>query len=336
MNRDLPADLAAREFAAGREALLRTGCKLNLHLEITGVLADGYHSLRTFFLPLPPQPDSADLADSLHFRTGRAKGLKVSCTANWFDPQNNTLRKAYELYAGASRRSLPDLEIELSKGVPQGAGLGGGSANAAAVLLFLEHLSAASGLPVLGREELLRLGARVGADVPCFILNRPAWAEGIGERLTAAPTPFAGWHLVLVCPDVEVSTAWAYRAWDEANNSPGLVENLSANLPGGGLTSRVTRDSNFSSAAPAPVILKPEELYNSFERVVFAHFPALAEIRQQLLGHGAAGALMSGSGSSIFGLFNQVGDAQNAAGMLKISGLRVYTRSIPAGASPSW
>ncbi|MDR1126327.1 MAG: 4-(cytidine 5'-diphospho)-2-C-methyl-D-erythritol kinase [Deltaproteobacteria bacterium] len=329
---------AAHEFAAGREATLRTGCKLNLHLEITGILPNGYHSLKTFFLPLPPEPGSPELSDRLRLVPARpgCAGLTVNCCANWFDPQNNTLQKAYKIYAAEAGRQLPALEIELTKGVPQGAGLGGGSANAAAVLLFLESWNEVYGLPGLGWESLLRLGARVGADVPCFILNRPAWAEGIGDLLTPATMPFAGFHLVLVCPEQEVSTAWAYRAWDELKISTDLAANLSANFGDSGLTSRDARDSNFSSALSPPVALKPDELFNSFERVVFAHFPALAGIRQKLLEYGAAGALMSGSGSSMFGLFEQAGAAKNAADALKISGLRVYTRSIPAGASPSW
>ncbi|MDR2892822.1 MAG: 4-diphosphocytidyl-2C-methyl-D-erythritol kinase, partial [Deltaproteobacteria bacterium] len=120
------------------ERILRSGCKLNLYLEITGHLPNGYHSLKTFMLPLlPVEPPFDTLRIKHYWRNGLTPALNITSNAPYLDPLNNTLQKAYALYA-AQAEAVPDLEIYLEKGIPNGAGLGGGSADAATLLLFLE------------------------------------------------------------------------------------------------------------------------------------------------------------------------------------------------------
>ncbi len=164
---------------------LKVGCKLNLYLNITGVLDNGYHSLETLFYFLPAPYDMLDIAPN---ELGR--GLGLSCPQRPdLENEQNILARAYALFAEATGRRY-DLKVALHKHIPMGAGLGGGSADGAALLLWLneqEHL--------LSQAELLDLGARLGADVPFFILAtskngpRAAWAQGIGEKLTPTQVP---------------------------------------------------------------------------------------------------------------------------------------------------
>ncbi|MDL2306424.1 4-(cytidine 5'-diphospho)-2-C-methyl-D-erythritol kinase [Desulfovibrio sp. OttesenSCG-928-C06] len=321
---------------------IHSGCKINLYLEITGVLPNGYHSISSLMLPL------CSPFDSMRITQGSAPGITVQA-AGFIDPQNNTLKKAYDLYSasyfakmavdakssghtspesqsspaelsGQNGLCLPDLNVELTKGVPHGAGLGGGSADAAALLLFLERCLEQNGMQPLGREALMEIAAKVGADVPFFILGKTAWAEGIGEKLTPVETPLSGMYLVLVCPDIKVSTPWAYAAFDEMHPTSTRI-----------LTSSGLQATNLPSAD-----FGLQNLFNSFEEVVFAKHPELLTIKQKLLEHGAGGALMSGSGSSLFGIFSREDKAHDAAAAMKKSGLATFVQAIIAGASPSW
>ena len=312
-------------LSAGSEpeapVLIHSGCKVNLYLEITGLLPNGYHGIRTLMLSLRSPFD--------RMRVSCVEGSDLTVlAADFIDPRNNTLKKSYDLYAQklqgmrvkAGQAGLPGLRVELEKGVPHGAGLGGGSADAAALLLFLERCRQERGFTPLGRAALLEIAAAVGADVPFFIIGETAWAEGIGEKLTPAPTPFEGMHLVLVCPPIPVSTPWAYAAWDEMQTSSTRA-----------LTSSAAQDTYLLSAQ-----FGLGDLFNSFEEVVFPKHPELASIKRKLLDLGAGGALMSGSGSSVFGIFSDVEKAEEASAAMQKSGLKAFGQAINAGASPSW
>jgi 4-diphosphocytidyl-2-C-methyl-D-erythritol kinase len=283
------------------EIILRSGCKINLYLKITGLLPDGYHNIQTFMLPLEKP------FDILKITPGRQRGLTLFCKTQYIDLKNNTLQKAYTLF---SRQApyCPDLKIVLEKNVPVGAGLGGGSADAATLLLFLEERLKQAGFHGTGQDKLLELAAKVGADVPFFILNRAAWAEGIGEKLTPAPLElsFKGTYLLLVCPDIHISTAWAYAEWDKLQ-----------------LTRHPSQVNNLPSAE-----FKLQGLFNSFEQAVFPCYPQLVEIKQKLLKLGAIDSLMSGSGSSLFGFFAAQEQVEAAGKVFKESGFRVYTQAI--------
>ena len=220
-------------------------------------------------------------------------GIRVRCDVEGIDPEHNTLTRAYELYAEAANFA-PAVDVELVKGIPHGAGLGGGSSDGAQVLLWLQR-HAPRPLP---DETLHALAARVGADVPFFLLNRPCLAEGIGERLSEVKSGVEGWSCVLVCPRVKVNTAWAYAAWDAERASFSLTEKRKA-------------DKNNRSSC--------QSFYgmNDFESVVFAAHPSLAALKARLSEGGADIAGMSGSGSTLFGLFRDSGRAAQAAEALR-------------------
>lgn len=280
--------VSASPLPSGRTETVYAGCKINLFLFITGKLPNGYHELYTLFVP------ASEPRDELIFSLAqRERGIRVTCDTEGIDPEHNTLTRAYELYAEATGFA-PAVDVELRKGVPHGAGLGGGSSDAAQVLLWLQR-RAPKPLP---EETLCALAARVGADVPFFLLNRPCLAEGIGERLSETESGVEGWRCVLVCPQVRVNTAWAYAAWDAERASFSLTEKTKA-------------DKNNRSSC--------QSFYgmNDFEPVVFAAHPSLAALKAQLVEGGADIAGMSGSGSALFGLFRDSGRAAQAASALR-------------------
>lgn len=253
-------------------------------------------------------------SDKLIISSSPSPGCKFFTAASGIDLQNNTLTRAYNLFATALPET-PGLEMELVKGVPHGAGLGGGSANAAALLNYLNAEVKASGLPCLEPDALLAIAAHVGADVPFFILNRPAWVSGIGEIIQpdeSALAPYENMHLLLICPNVQVSTPWAFKEWDK-------LKKRGVNA----LTDQVQHDSNNS----ADVI----RFSNSLEEPVFAAFPMLKNIKEKLLALGASQAVMSGSGSSIFGLFTSQKEAEAAGGAFRTEGLRIFTQALYTG-----
>ena len=270
---------------------IRTGCKINLYLEITGRLKNGYHSLRTLFYPLSEPHDELTLTFG-----PEAQGFSLSAGDPTLETEGNTVAKAWR--ALCERTGVwTGLDVTLKKGVPMGAGLGGGSADAAAVL---RELNARAGERALTKPELLELAATIGADVPFFLMDGPAWAEGIGDELSPINANLNGFHLLLVCPPEHVSSAWAYRAWDEAGeNQAEPPENKRGFL---------TCEGREFKNSPRSRIL----LYNSFEDVVFKKHPNLLKHKEKLLSLGASGAVMSGSGASLFALFRDPGVARKA------------------------
>lgn len=277
---------------------VKAPCKINLFLLITGRRADGYHTLSTFFLRIP------EPFDEISFSTApeRETGIRVICSEPGIDADRNTLTKAYRLYAEATGWA-PPMDVELIKGIPHGAGLGGGSSDAAEVLRRMQESSPAP----LERKDLNALAARIGADVPFFLSGGACLAGGIGDELVPYPPETAGMFCVLACPEVYVSTPWAYAAWD-AEKAPFS------------LTAVEKADKNNRSSY--------RWLYgrNDFEPVVFAAHPELASVKDLLIRHGAVYAGMSGSGSSMFGLYASGQEAGHAADRIRelASPVRVY------------
>lgn len=270
---------------------LRTGGKINLSLRITGIRADGYHELSTLFLPLP------EPCDEVRLRLRQEPGMRVECSTPGIDLVHNTLTRAYDLYAQATGFA-PGLAVELRKGIPHGAGLGGGSADAALVLNWLQEHAPNP----LGRDELIRLAAKVGADVPFFLHPKPSRAEGIGDRLTPVELSLHGVLAVLLCPDTKIDTAWAYAQWDRSAGPKALTEGNK-------------EDKNHRSSFYWPLCVE-----NCFEPVVFTAHPDLARLKARLVQEGACAAGLSGSGSALFGLFRHQGTAQSAARRLRKEG----------------
>ncbi|MHB8091453.1 MAG: 4-(cytidine 5'-diphospho)-2-C-methyl-D-erythritol kinase [Syntrophales bacterium] len=250
--------------------------KINLCLRVVRKRSDGYHDIISLMQLI-------SLYDELTF-VQRASGIMVKCPGSILPEDENNL--VYRAAAGFYDRSglKPGIEITLQKHIPVGAGLGGGSSDAATTLVTLNELH---NLP-LSTEELLRLGESLGADVPFFIFGKNAWAAGKGERLTEAPSLPLIWF-VLINPGFPVSTKEVYQ---------------SLNL---GLTKKIIKYSIpcFSSAKEVA-----SGLVNDLERVTFTLHPALAEIKAFLLKNGALGAAMTGSGPTMFGVFTDEESAQ--------------------------
>lgn len=284
---------------------LTAGCKVNAYLKIVSRREDGYHELKTLFLPLPAPCDILRI-----FPGSSGRRMTFSCSLPELSGSDNIVVKAYHRFCEKTGFS-PDIHVELEKHIPSGAGLGGGSSDAACLLTFL---NGAAGRRALCDEALVTLAAGLGADVPFFLVNQPAWASGIGEVLTPAPDEFSslmGLTLLLVCPNIHVPTPWAYGEWDK----------------------NFLHSSNYSLTEQDHMgiflgCFRPSRLLNDFEQAVFPAYPAVRDIKETLLVAGASGALMSGSGASVFGLFRSKDKAQRAASGFKATGLTCFVHTL--------
>lgn len=253
--------------------------KINLCLHVLGRRENGYHEVAMAL-------QRVDLCDLIHIRLGGAAGVRVACRGVRLDDgEENIAAKAARLLLQDARRDI-GVDITIEKRIPVAAGLGGGSSNAATVLLSLDQLLDAR----LGKARLMELGGQLGADVPFFIFAEPAWATGTGTTL-APLSPLPSVAYLLVNPKIAVSTAWAYQ---------------SLQLTRGGELANLPRFSVVSREDLCAC------LYNDLERVTLVRYPVLAELKQRLLEQGALGALMSGSGATVFGVFADFAAARQA------------------------
>lgn len=247
--------------------------KINLWLEVLAKRSDGYHELSSLMLPI-------GLYDVVEL-TEESRHISVTCSHPDV-PQNseNLAWRAAEKYLAIGNLKA-GVQIRLTKNIPVGAGLGGGSADAAAVLLAMNRLFQHT----LTMEQLHHLAKGLGADVPFFLYQEPMLATGIGEKLEKVQG-LPNYPLVLIKPPLSVSTRWVYQRL------------------------KLTRGQ--SRIKIATFLAHPWRLQdvmeNDLETVTLAEYPLLAKIKQWLLEQGAAGALMSGSGPTVFGIFSD-GDA---------------------------
>lgn len=268
---------------------IRAPAKINLSLRVVGRRADGYHLLDTIMLPV-------SLYDDLDIRKLRRAPktekiarpeIKLVCHyPSVPEDENNLAHQAARLLLARAKSDQP-IEIRIRKRIPVGAGLGGGSTDAAATLVGLNRLLKLR----LSEKQLERIALRLGADVPFFIRGRPARARGIGERLTPLGRIFRPW-IVIVYPGFAVSTAWVY----------------------GNLPRKLTKHSVNTSIPASPTALDDLAtlLVNDLESVTLKRYRKIAAIKQRLLRLGAVGSLMVGSGSSVFGLFRSKRRAEEA------------------------
>jgi 4-diphosphocytidyl-2-C-methyl-D-erythritol kinase len=214
-------------------------------------------------------------------------GITLTCSEPSLpaDETNLAFRAARDFFEAIGRKE--GCEIRLTKHIPIAAGLGGGSSNAASVLLGLNQIY---GYP-MPLEELMRIGCRLGADVPFFLFQSPALASGIGDKLEAFPGPLP-WQVLIVCPPLRVSTRMVYQ-------------NLNLQLTN---QQKQPTKTHFKKKAFHPSL----HLFNDLEAVTLVLHPELLRIKDCLKAQGAIGALMSGSGPSVFGLFTD-GDAVRRA-----------------------
>jgi 4-diphosphocytidyl-2-C-methyl-D-erythritol kinase len=270
---------------------LRAPAKVNLGLRVLGRRADGYHELESLFAPL-------DLADLLRLEIARADAPRVALRVEPAGTRapadaSNLAARAAEAFMAEARLPLR-VEIELRKQTPVGAGLGGGSSDAAAVLRALAGF-APDALPP---ERLAALALRLGADVPFFLDPRPAWVRGIGERIE----PLRGvpaLALLLANPGEPLATREVFRVYDvlhparEPGPAPADPPDLAASLADAGALAAL--------------------LHNDLEAAALRLCPAVRRLRGELSARGARAVGMSGSGPTVFGVFESVAAARDAA-----------------------
>lgn len=272
--------------------ILYPNCKINLGLRVIRKRPDGYHDLETVFVPIYGLHDELEvvindemsaatpLNDGLIFRQ---EGIAVDCPA-----EDNLIVKCYHLFK-AKYPQIGAVVVRFKKNIPFGAGLGGGSSDAAHMAIALNELFELG----LTKEELAAEIKPLGADCPFFIYNTPCYAEGIGDQLTPIDLDLNGIRIVLIKPNEGVSTREAY-AGIKPYPIPSLKERALGDL------------GNLGSL---------DIFINDFEATVFPLHPQIAAIKKRLLDAGAFYASMSGSGSTVFGLFKNDAEGSTDANL---------------------
>ena len=248
-------------------------CKINLGLNILGKREDGYHNLQTVFYPLPFYEvleiiQHADAAQSFELFLS---GIPVEG-----NPADNLCVKAYDLLK-KDFPQLPPVKIYLHKTIPAGAGLGGGSADGAFMLTLLNDKFNLQ----LQQQQLLNYALLLGSDCPFFIINKPCFAQERGEDMEPVELNLSGYKLVLVNPGIHINTGWAFSQV------------------------KLSAGNDIRNIITSPISQWKENLTNDFESPVFKQFPAIEAIKKNLYSSGALYASMSGTGSTVYGIFNK-------------------------------
>lgn len=244
-------------------------CKINFGLHITAQRNDGYHDLETVFYPL-------QLKDAVEIIQSEKTELSISGLAIHGDAGENLCLKAYHLLK-KDFPELPPVKIHLYKTIPLGAGLGGGSADGAFMLKLVNDKFNLQ----LFDATLINYAKQLGSDCPFFILNKPCYATGRGEILEEINLNLKEYKIVLIYPDIQINTGWAF-----SNIKPGAPT------------------KSIKEIIEQPVLTWKEELKNDFEVPVFSKYPEIKNIKDCLYNAGAVYSSMSGSGSAVFGIFN--------------------------------
>ncbi|MEP7277346.1 MAG: 4-(cytidine 5'-diphospho)-2-C-methyl-D-erythritol kinase [Bacteroidota bacterium] len=250
-------------------------CKINLGLRVLQKRSDGFHNIETIFYPVPLK-DTLEIV-SVHTTTQTpgfySYGLPIPG-----EPSANLCIKAWQLLK-TDFPGLPPVDIHLLKNIPIGAGLGGGSADAACMLRLLNtkfNLGISAG-------QLQTYALQLGSDCPFFLVNIPSYATGRGEQLEPILVDLSSWQLALAHPGIHIPTAWAFCALD--------INNGAASGPA------------LSALVATPIKDWKQHLLNDFEKPVFEKYPEIKSVKEDLYQLGAVYASMTGSGSTVFGLF---------------------------------
>ena len=275
--------------------LLYPNCKINLGLRVIRKREDGYHDIETIFVPIYGLHDELEVSiiDGMSAASPlngglifEQEGIAVDCEA-----EDNLIVKCYRLMK-AKYPKVGNIAVRFKKNIPFGAGLGGGSSDAAHMAIALNELFKLG----LSQEQLAQVVAVLGADCPFFIYNRPCFAEGIGDKLTPIDLEMKGIRIVLIKPDEGVSTREAYSGITRHPEVAGQIKSV------------------LCQAKPVCTLLGEAGLFvNDFEETVFPGHPVIAAIKKRLLDAGAFYASMSGSGSTVFGLFKDDAEGRTDA-----------------------
>ncbi len=252
--------------------------KINLGLNIVSKRDDGYHNLETVFYPIMIKDALEIIISEQQVQDSFIEsGLKTGAS-----PENNLVMKALKLMR--AHYKIPFLDVHLLKKIPFGAGIGGGSADAAFMLKLLRNKFSLDATD----EQLSALAAQLGADCPFFIYNRPCFASGIGEVLENVDLSLEGYYLMLIKPDINVATKDAFALINPTYPEVSLKEIIKK-----------------------PVSGWKDLMVNDFEKSIFAKYPAIEQIKLKLYALGAVYASMSGSGSSVYAIFNKKTDLKH-------------------------
>jgi len=247
-------------------------CKINLGLNILRKRADGFHDLETIFYPVPLK-DSLEIITNSVTETFEYSTSGINIDGN---TQDNLCFKAYELLKNDFPQ-LPSIKMHLHKAIPTGAGLGGGSADGAFTLKLLNDQYNLG----LTNFQLLKYAETLGSDGPFFIINQPCFATGKGEKLETISVSLKGYQLILINPGIHINTGWAFSQ-------------LTPALPA----------ESVKECIKQPITAWKGSLQNDFEIPVFEKYPQLKNIKSSLYEMGAIYASMTGSGSTIFGVYD--------------------------------
>jgi 4-diphosphocytidyl-2-C-methyl-D-erythritol kinase len=255
-------------------------CKINIGLNIIGKRTDGFHNIETVFYPLT-------LCDALEILPAKNDPVNDQFSLQGMelegDTEQNLCMKALRLMQ--NEHSIQPVKIVLMKKIPVGAGLGGGSSDAAYTLKMLNDYCSAG----FSIEQLIGMSSKLGSDCAFFIINKPVFASGKGDQMTPVSLSLAGYSIVIVKPSVFVSTSEAY-----SETTPAIPE------------------ISLSELIQLPVSEWHEVIKNDFEETIFMNHPEIAAIKQKMYEMGALYASMSGSGSSVFGIFKESLNAPDA------------------------
>ena len=266
-------------------------CKINLGLNVVERRPDGYHNLETVFYPVPIFDALEVFPMDQDFPSPVDCDLKVTNIHIDGDEQKNLVVRAYNLLK-KDFPALPRVHAHLYKGIPTQAGMGGGSSDCGFMITLLNDMFRLG----LSEQQMIDYAAKLGADCAFFVINRPVYVEGIGEKMQDINLNLSSSYLAVVRPAIPVSTKEAFSL-------------ITPHHP----------ELNCRDIVMQPVETWRDRLTNDFEKSVFALYPAIGAIKQQLYDMGAVFASMSGSGSSLYGLFREPVnlDAFNAEGTFK-------------------
>lgn len=246
-------------------------CKINLGLNIVQKRKDGFHDLETVFLPIPFYDALEVLPSSNNTTTLTVTGLPI------VNDGENLCLKAFNLLKN-DFSSLPEIDVQLHKAIPLGAGLGGGSSDAASMLLLLNKKFNLQ----IERQKLLDYSLQLGSDCPFFIINKPCLAKGRGEILEEINLSLSDYKIILINPGIHINTGE-------------IFQHINA----------ITPVKPIRDIIQQPVSTWKDELVNDFEKIVFHRHPVIKKIKEDLYNHKAIYAAMTGTGSTVFGIFDK-------------------------------
>jgi len=255
------------------KVIINSNAKVNIGLKVLKEREDGYHDIVTVFQEI-------NLFDIISI-SKKSKGCDFNSNATWLmNDKTNLCVIAYE--AMKKKFDIDGVDIDLTKNIPKGSGLGGGSSNAASIMKGIRELYSLN----ISDKELEDIASQIGADVPFFIRGSIQLGEGIGDRLTPLKINISGKYLIII-PDTEIDTSWAYSKFKNDLDSSILPINFAS----------LSNEKTIS-------LDKLQFFENDFESIVVPTYPEIGKIKEALHALGAGFASLSGSGSTVFGIFN--------------------------------